>query len=1058
VVLLNDDLKNPGHPSPGFVDRWLPIILVFLLALTILPLNGFSEEKAGDNLPPVVEAGEEISGVLLNELVMLDGSNTTDEDIDNCTWSWRCTSHEDVDIVDNDTATPTFVVFTEEETINFELTVTDPLGESDTDDVDVVPDVNEDPELDPLSILPADSGPEGPFYEISFPLEFNATTVSDTESRIDDLEFRWESDVDGEGSFPPEPVFTRKMNILGWHNITLTVTDPNGGESTLIKMIKIREDIQGPDAVMEINPKKTVFDKGEILSLDASKTTDPNSFDTLLSMNFSWSTNISGGRILGYGSVVNLTLEEGYHNISLMVTDLDGLTSMDHIDIRVTNDRPVAVITMPGIKERKGIKTVNVTETASLSGWTSFDLNSDTLEFSWDFGDGGKASGVNVTHEWDQYGEYNITLEVDDGSSYDNLANTTTTIAVNTIPQAVIETPGSIVVGDPFLFSANGTTDEDGDELDYKWDLDGDGVFDQSGFNTTFTYREEGEFTITLQVSDGFAISVAEVDVNPKLPNEVPLAKVVGWQEGDDPLIVPLDDDRGEIELDATASIDPDDDANNNGIIDDDERSNLTFSWDLDADNDADRDGIKDNDFTKKGKTVRVQLEDDDLIRVRLNATDERGVSSYLVILVQGDNPPDVTNLNSNKKFKIYVNSTVDFTSTASDPDSGQTRKLKYNWDFGDGTIKNDTTSTQSHKYTASGTYEIYSWVTDGYLWGYSRATITVIDFEGLDIRFPRNGATLKGRVLLRGSVDYLLDYRIERVEVRIDGGEWEKADNPPDWEYSLNTNGLTDGKHELEVKAILDTGVEQTVSVEFTVSNAVEEDNSGLIAGIVIFIVVLIVVVIMFFLLFGKRKSRAHDLLGPIPPPGAGPRIPGMVPPGGLPKPPQKANLPPTQSPPAAEKKPDQEPPKEEGPKPVRVKCPSCKRVFKVDDTGERPLMMTCTHCGAKGSISQVPGDAREDEEEEEEVDQGPEPISIICPSCKGLFELDHVMDEATCPFCNAKGELDEETKDRLKERFGEEEKEDVTVRCPSCQGKFSIKSTDKEIICPYCGVSGNV
>jgi uncharacterized CHY-type Zn-finger protein len=119
----------------------------------------------------------------------------------------------------------------------------------------------------------------------------------------------------------------------------------------------------------------------------------------------------------------------------------------------------------------------------------------------------------------------------------------------------------------------------------------------------------------------------------------------------------------------------------------------------------------------------------------------------------------------------------------------------------------------------------------------------------------------------------------------------------------------------------------------------------------------------------------------------------------------------------------------------------------------------MTCTHCGAKGSISQVPGDEeRKEPEEVEEEDEGPEPISIICPSCSGMFELDHVMDEATCPFCKVKGELDEETKERLKERFGEEEVEEVNVRCPSCQGKFTIKSTDSEIICPYCGVSGNV
>lgn len=1030
--------------------------VLLLSSITIVPAVFNYDVSAQENTPPVANAGDDITEVLLNQEVLLDGSNSTDEDIDNCTWSWECTSHEDVEILDNDTSMASFIVFTEE-TITFLLTVTDPGNLTDTDELEVIPDINEDPTLDPLSIMPADSGPEGPFYEISEPIEFNATTVSDSESTLDELSFTWESDVEGEGSFPSEPAFNRTMNVLGWHNITLTVTDPNGGESTLVKKIRVREDIQGPTAFMDLIPDRSIYTKGEIITLDATDTEDPNTFDTLETMNFTWRTNISGGRILGHGAVLNVTLEEGFHNISLKVTDTDGLTSVDFRTIEVSNDPPVAVISTPEIRSRNGVRTVNVSETASFSAFNSFDRNGDDLEYSWDFGDGTSAFGVNVTNIYNEFGTFNVTLEVDDGSTKDNLGNDTVRIDVNTIPEAVIETPGDIIVGESYQFSANGTTDEDGDDLTYRWDFDGDGLFDQSGFNSSFTYEEEGEFTVTLHVDDDFAVSTAEVIVRPKLPNEEPIPAIVGWEEGDDPIIVPLEDDRGEVELDASASIDPDDDSNNNGIIDGRERNNLTFTWDLDAEDDENRDGTDDNDFTKRGDTVRVPVEDDDILRVRLNATDERGVSSYLIILIRGDHPPDVTDLRTNKKSKIYVNSTVDFTSTATDEDSGQTRDLRYHWDFGDGTVRNDTQSTTSYKYTEPGSYEVYSWVTDGYLWSFARSTITVVEFEGLEIRFPRNGATLKGNVIMRGYVDHILDYRIERVEVRIDGGEWERADNPPDWEYELNTFNLPDGEHELEVRALLDTGVEQTSSVTFTVSNTVEQDNSGLIAGIVIFIVVLAVVVVMFFLLFGKRKSRAQELMGP--PPGPGPGIPGMVPPGGLPKPPQRANLPPTQAPPKEEDKPEEKPPEEKGPKMVRVKCPSCKKVFKVEDTGDRPLTMTCTHCGAKGSISQVPGDDKKEEtREQEEEDEGPEPISIICPSCSGMFELDHVMDEATCPFCNVKGELDEDTKAGLKERFGEEETEEVSVRCPSCQGKFSIKSTDKEIICPYCGVSGNV
>lgn len=143
-----------------------------------------------------------------------------------------------------------------------------------------------------------------------------------------------------------------------------------------------------------------------------------------------------------------------------------------------------------------------------------------------------------------------------------------------------------------------------------------------------------------------------------------------------------------------------------------------------------------------------------------------------------------------------------------------------------------------------------------------------------------------------------------------------------------------------------------------------------------------------------------------------------------------------------------------------IRVKCPACKKVFKVEDKGERPIEMTCTHCGAHGSISHVPGDKEEDgpQEDDEVEEKGPDPLSIVCPSCSGLFELDEVTNEAKCPFCNISGELDAGTISELEERFGKKTEDDITVRCPSCVGKFSIKSSDSDIICPFCGASGNV
>jgi glucose/arabinose dehydrogenase/PKD repeat protein len=59
-------------------------------------------------------------------------------------------------------------------------------------------------------------------------------------------------------------------------------------------------------------------------------------------------------------------------------------------------------------------------------------------------------------------------------------------------------------------FSSAGTSDPDGDRLHYAWDLDGDGDFDSSRPNPTYTYREDGVYRATLNVTDEHGRSAAQ--------------------------------------------------------------------------------------------------------------------------------------------------------------------------------------------------------------------------------------------------------------------------------------------------------------------------------------------------------------------------------------------------------------------------------------------------------------------------------------------------------------------------------------------------------------------
>jgi cytochrome c len=63
-------------------------------------------------------------------------------------------------------------------------------------------------------------------------------------------------------------------------------------------------------------------------------------------------------------------------------------------------------------------------------------------------------------------------------------------------------------------FSSAGTTDADGDSLRYAWDFTSDGRVDSRMANPTFTYRRDGVFRATLNVTDEHGRSAAEyVDI-----------------------------------------------------------------------------------------------------------------------------------------------------------------------------------------------------------------------------------------------------------------------------------------------------------------------------------------------------------------------------------------------------------------------------------------------------------------------------------------------------------------------------------------------------------------
>ncbi|MDX3003497.1 PQQ-dependent sugar dehydrogenase [Kribbella solani] len=111
--------------------------------------------------------------------------------------------------------------------------------------------------------------------------------------------------------------------------------------------------------------------------------------------------------------------------------------------------------------------------------------------------------------------------------------------ATNNPPTAVIQAdPSSGPTPLTVTFDGTASNDADGDPLTYAWDLDGDGVYDDSTAAVVqHTYTTSGEVTARLKVSDGHTTSTTSKQIS--VANTAPTATITApgpattWKVGD---------------------------------------------------------------------------------------------------------------------------------------------------------------------------------------------------------------------------------------------------------------------------------------------------------------------------------------------------------------------------------------------------------------------------------------------------------------------------------------------------------------------------------------------
>ena len=170
------------------------------------------------------------------------------------------------------------------------------------------------------------------------------------------------------------------------------------------------------------------------------------------------------------------------------------------------------VVNHPPVAIADAVRRVCPGAEMQFSASRSFDKDGSITNFSWDFGDGQKATGSNVSHVYDKPGRYNAKLTVSDDagvkcstSSYD------LEVTVNAPPKADAGEDAIVFIGgavDGHILDGSRSTDADGDALTYNWVLS-DGA-EYEGQRVRAEFFETGEVKAELTVSDphGLACSI----------------------------------------------------------------------------------------------------------------------------------------------------------------------------------------------------------------------------------------------------------------------------------------------------------------------------------------------------------------------------------------------------------------------------------------------------------------------------------------------------------------------------------------------------------------------
>jgi len=344
-------------------------------------------------------------------------------------------------------------------------------------------------------------------------VSFDGTASYDVDGTVVD----WQWDFDGDGTYGD--AFTGDMETPtafypdpGVYFVDLKVTDDEGGVGTLDETIEITVD-DVPNVLPFAEAVATTpvdIDACGTVSFDASA-----SYDTDGTVDeYFWDFNGDGtfGDLYDSGTDI-LPVKDfdvpGAYDVQLKVVDNEG--GEDELDtpisIMVTNIGPTADAVATTSTEIESFDTV----TFDAAGSIDPDCD-DIAEWLWDFdGDGtyGDAyeggNAANPVNEFTEIGVFDVYLKVIDGNGAEDETDTPITVTVTNKPPVAC---AEITSDYPYFwetdiyFSAECSEDLDGTIVNWEWDLEADGSYEETGEIVSYYFDVMAAHTMQLRLTD----------------------------------------------------------------------------------------------------------------------------------------------------------------------------------------------------------------------------------------------------------------------------------------------------------------------------------------------------------------------------------------------------------------------------------------------------------------------------------------------------------------------------------------------------------------------------